>query len=220
MTTVTEGPGARIAARSFEIVRRELARRGLCASPPLDAVVERVVHSTADFEYAALMRASPGAVEAGVAALRQGSPVVADVNMVRVGINARQVAALGGKVVCFVSAPGVEELARREGITRSAAGIRRAAELGLVDGGLVVVGNAPTALEEVIRLVQDEGCRPALIVGVPVGFVGAAESKAALAALETVPWITVEGVKGGSAVAVAVVNALLQLALEGLRDKG
>lgn len=219
MTTFTEEVGDRITAQSFAIVRRELARRGVHVPPPLKAVVERVIHSTADFEYATLLRASPGAVEAGVAALQQGCTVVTDVNMVRVGINARHVATLRGKVVCFVSDPHAEALARQEELTRSAVGIRRAATLGLVDGSLIVVGNAPTALEEAIRLV-DEGCRPALIVGVPVGFVGAAESKATLATLENVPWITVEGVKGGSAVAVAIVNALLKLAVEAMRGKG
>ncbi len=210
-TMTTPDPGARITARSMAIVRRELARRGIAVSPPLDAVVERVVHSTADVEYATLLRASPGAVEAGVAALRRGCAVVTDVNMVRVGISARRVTALGARVACFVGEPGVAEAARRAGLTRSAMGLRRAAELGLLEGGLAVVGNAPTALDELLRLVA-QGVRPALIVGVPVGFVGAAESKAALMGVRAVPWITVEGVKGGSAVAVAVVNALLILA--------
>ncbi|MDQ7029544.1 MAG: precorrin-8X methylmutase [Ardenticatenia bacterium] len=216
----TPDPGAHITAQSLAIVRQELARRQIVVPPPLEAVVERVVHSTADVEYATLLRASPGAVEAGVAALRRGCAVVTDVNMVRVGISPRHTATLGARVVCFVGEPDVAQAARRAGLTRSAMGIRRAAEQGLVAGGLVAVGNAPTALDELLRLVT-QGLRPALIVGVPVGFVGAAESKAALMNVTTVPWITVEGIKGGSAVAVAIVNALLIMAesASGLREQ-
>lgn len=207
-----------IAAESFVIIRRCLAERGHAFAPPVAAVVERVVHTTADFELAELLRVSPGAVEAGVAALAAGCPVVTDVQMVRMGVNARRVAALGGALHCFVDDPAVCARAAAEGATRGALGMRRAAEGGLLDGAVVAVGNAPTALYEVIRLVA-AGARPALVVGVPVGFVGAAESKEALAAVTAVPWVLVAGRKGGSPIAAAVVNALLRLAVGAGNDE-
>lgn len=202
---------AAIAAQSFTIIRAELAERGLHVAPPLDAVVERIIHSSADFEFATITRTSPGAVEAGVAALRRGCPVLTDVQMVRSGISARRVGALGGAVYCLLEEPA----ARPDpdgSLTRSAAGIRAAHARGLLDGALVVVGNAPTALYELLRLV-DAGARPALVVGVPVGFVNTVESKEALIARADVPWIVTVGRKGGSTVAVAIVNALLRLAV-------
>ena len=199
-----------IAERSLAIVRDELRRRGWVFPLPWAQVVERVIHSTADFEFATLLKASPGAVEAGMAALRQGCAIVTDVHMVRVGIDARRVAALGGQVHCFISAPDVVAAARANGLTRAAQGIRHAAAQGLLDGGIVVIGNAPTALREALRQVE-KGVRPALIIGVPVGFVDAAESKEALMAQSAVPWISTQGRKGGSPVAVAIVNALVRM---------
>ncbi|HEU4329055.1 MAG TPA: precorrin-8X methylmutase [Roseiflexaceae bacterium] len=202
---------AAIAAESFATIRRELREAGLRVEPPLDALVERIIHSTADFEFAAITCASPGAVEAGVAALRAGGPVVTDVRMVQVGIGAARLAALGGAVHCFVADAETRATAEAAGITRSAAGIRRAAERGLLGGAVVAVGNAPTALDELLRLAA-AGVRPALVVGVPVGFVNTVESKQALMAQTGLPWIATAGRKGGSPVAVAVVNALLRLA--------
>ncbi|MCS6882422.1 MAG: precorrin-8X methylmutase [Oscillochloridaceae bacterium] len=200
-----------IAAESFAIIRRGLAERGHAFDPPLAAVIERIVHSTADFEFADLVRTSPGAVEAGVDALRAGCAVLTDVHMVRVGVNAGRLAALGGSLHCLIDDPEVQAFAAASGVTRGAQSMRLAAERGLLEGAIVAIGNAPTALEEVIRLVA-MGARPALIVGVPVGFVGAAESKAALAEVTAVPWLITSGRKGGSTVAVAVINALLRLA--------
>jgi len=200
-----------IAERSFTIIRAELAARGTRLAPPLDAVVERIIHSTADFEFATITRASSGAVEAGVDALRGGRQVVTDVQMVRAGISAARLAALGGLAHCFVAEEETRRRAAAECTTRSAMGIRVAAERGLLEGGIVAIGNAPTALDEIVRLIG-MGARPALVIGVPVGFVGTAESKAALMRVASVPWIATDGRKGGSPVAVAVVNALLRLA--------
>jgi precorrin-8X/cobalt-precorrin-8 methylmutase len=200
-----------ITADSFALIRRRLQAEGLAFEPSMAAVVERIIHSTADFEFARITGASPGAIEAGAAALRAGCHVVTDVQMVRVGISAARLEALGGSLHCFVADALVRERALAAGTTRSAMGIRIAAERGLLEGGIVAVGNAPTALYEIIRLIG-AGVRPALVVGVPVGFVGTAESKAALTAVDTTPWIVTEGCKGGSPVAVAVVNALLRLA--------
>ncbi|MFL5802315.1 MAG: precorrin-8X methylmutase, partial [Roseiflexaceae bacterium] len=169
------------------------------------------IHSTADFEFAAITRASPGAVDAGLRALRHGRPIVTDVQMVRVGISPARLAALGGTLHCLVADAATRTQAESQGLTRSATGIRRAAEQGLLEDGIVAIGNAPTALYEIIRLVG-AGLRPALVIGVPVGFVNTTESKAALMQLSAVPWVVTVGRKGGSPVAVAIVNALLRLA--------
>jgi precorrin-8X/cobalt-precorrin-8 methylmutase len=202
-----------IAHDSFTLIRQELQAAGYRFASPLADIVERIVHSTADFEFAELLRLSPGAIEAGLQALRQGCALVCDVNMVRVGVSAPRLARLGGSLHCFVAEPEVRARAEAAGTTRSAAGIRLAADKGLVVGGIVVIGNAPTALFETLNLVA-EGHHPALIVGVPVGFVSTVESKAALMALEHIPWLVTTGRKGGSSVAVAIINALLRLATE------
>ena len=133
--------------------------------------------------------------------------------MVRVGISSPRITHLNSSLHCFVADPDTRQQARAANITRSAMGIRLAAGRGLLDKGIVVIGNAPTALYEIIRLVE-EGLRPALIIGVPVGFVSTVESKNALMKVTSVPWITTVGRKGGSPAAVAIVNALLRLATE------
>jgi precorrin-8X/cobalt-precorrin-8 methylmutase len=207
-----------IAAESFVIIRQGLAERGATLAPPLAAVVERIIHTTADFEFAELVQASPGAVEAGVNALQTGCAVLTDVQMVRVGVNAQRLANLGGALHCLIADAEVISYAAAAGSTRGAQSMRLAAERGLLDGSIVAIGNAPTALYEVIRLVE-AGARPALIVGVPVGFVGAAESKAALAEVTVVPWLITAGRKGGSTIAAATVNAMLRLAVGAGNDE-
>jgi precorrin-8X/cobalt-precorrin-8 methylmutase len=202
-----------IALQSFTQIRRELAAANYHFEPPIADVVERIIHSTADFDFAENTRLSSGAVEAGVGALQRGCPILCDVNMVRVGINRSRVERLGGSIHCFVAEPETRLRARDAHSTRSAMGIRLAAERNLLNESIVAVGNAPTALYETIRLVS-QGFRPALIIGVPVGFVSTAESKDSLTELSVVPWITTLGRKGGSPVAVAVVNALLRLAAD------
>jgi len=202
---------AAIAAESFATIRAELRELGAHIEPELAPIVERIIHSTADFEFASITRASPGAPAAGAAALRRGCVVLADVQMVRVGISERRVAALGGSLHCLVSAGETRARAAAAGISRSALAMRLAHERGLLDGAVVAIGNAPTALFEALRL-ADQGARPALLIGVPVGFVNTVESKAALMARADLPWIATAGRKGGSPVAVAVVNALLRLA--------
>jgi len=160
------------------------------------AVAERVIHASADLEYADTLVLDEAALEAGLEALRRGVPVVTDVGMVAAGITARE-------TLCFVSDPRARELSERLGITRSAAGFRLAFE-EVGPGALWVVGNAPTALFELLDL----GVDPALVVGLPVGFVGAAESKEALVE-SGLPAVANRGPKGGSAVAAAALNALL-----------
>ncbi|MCB0164676.1 MAG: precorrin-8X methylmutase [Anaerolineae bacterium] len=202
-----------IAGDSFALIRQELAAAGYRFAAPQADIIERIIHSTADFDFAETTRFSPQAVEAGIATLKNGGRIICDVNMIRVGISQPRVADLGGAIDCFVAEPVVRQRAGAAGTTRSAMGIRWAAEQGLIEGGLVVIGNAPTALFEAIKLIN-EGVRPALIVGVPVGFISTTESKAALTQVTAVPWITALGRKGGTPVAVAVVNALLRLAVD------
>jgi precorrin-8X/cobalt-precorrin-8 methylmutase len=204
---------ATITAGSFTIIRSELNAAGYRFDPPQAAIIERMIHATADFEFAAITRFSPGAIEAGLQALRAGCPVVADVHMVQVGISAGRLAAFGGAAHCFVADEITRQRAATNDLTRSAAGMVLAAEQGLLNGSIVAIGNAPTALYEVIRLIN-EGARPALVIGVPVGFVSTTESKTALMQVATIPWIVTVGRKGGSTVAVAIVNALLRLAAD------
>jgi precorrin-8X/cobalt-precorrin-8 methylmutase len=174
------------------------------------AVVRRVIHATADFEFKSLIAFQHHAIEAGVAALRGGCPVVVDVKMIGVGLNEERLAAYGCRVHCFISDDDVIRDAKSGNSTRAIESIRKAARRGLLDGAIVAVGNAPTALLEVVRLAREEGVRPALVIGVPVGFVSAAESKEALLATD-LPAIAARGRKGGSPIAVAIAHALLLL---------
>jgi precorrin-8X/cobalt-precorrin-8 methylmutase len=183
-----------IEAESYRILasRVDLSRFG----PLGREVVARVIHASADLEYASTVVVDEAGVAGGIAALHDGAPVITDVEMTRAGIS-------GVDAVCYLG----EATAAGE-LTRSAAAMRVAAERH-PDGAIVVVGCAPTALREVLR----SGMRPALVIGLPVGFVGAAEAKAALRA-SALPAVTNVGEKGGSAVAAAAVNALVRLAHE------
>lgn len=201
---------ATIYAESFRRVDALLAPYAL--DPTIHPIVRRVVHATADTEYAASLRLAPGAVEAAVAALRAGADVVTDAVMVAAGIQRQRIEAFGGGMHCAIAATEAVALASAEGITRAMAGIRVLA--ARYPAAIVVVGNAPTALYEALALVATGAARPPVIIGVPVGFVSTIESKAALMASSTVPWISNVGPKGGSAVAAAIVNALLALASE------
>jgi len=160
------------------------------------AVAERIIHASADLDYAESLLLDEAALENGISALRRGRPVVTDVGMVAAGITGRQ-------TLCLVSDPRAQALSERLGITRSAAGFRVAAE-EVGKGAVWVVGNAPTALFELLAL----DVAPSLVIGLPVGFVGAAESKSALVA-SGLPAVANRGPKGGSAVAAAALNALI-----------
>ena len=172
-------------------------------------MVKRVIHTTADFDYARNLRFTPGAVAAGVAALQAAAPIVTDTNMALSGITKPGLARLGGTALCYMADPEVAALAKAKGITRSMAAMRTFGHA--LDGAVVAIGNAPTALYEVLRLAAEEDIRPAAIIGIPVGFVGAADSKRQLAANRDIPYITVEGTKGGSPIAAAAVNAIMYL---------
>lgn len=212
-TTVTEqltAAGRRIEHESFTIIDREAGPH--LYTPEQWAIVRRMIHATADFEFNGLTRFHPEAITAGVAAILSGKPIVADVEMICVGLSRPRLAHFGVAAHQFIGGDDVIAAARAENGTRAVQAMRKARRLGLLDGGLVAIGNAPTALLEVVRLVREEGVRPALVIGMPVGFVSAAESKAALAAIEDVPWIVTDGRKGGSTLAVAALHALLALA--------
>ncbi|MBM0239925.1 precorrin-8X methylmutase [Micromonospora sp. ATA32] len=187
-----------IERESYAILR---SRVDLSHLPPLTrAVTERVVHASADLDYVTDLVCDEVCLEPGLAALRAGAPVVTDVAMVAAGITRT-----GLELVCPIAEPAAAELGRAAGITRSAAAVRIALDR-VGPGAVWVVGCAPTALFELITL----DAAPALVVGLPVGFVGAAESKAALRA-SGLPAVSNRGEKGGSAVAAAALNALLYL---------
>ncbi|MGI6783687.1 MAG: precorrin-8X methylmutase [Aminivibrio sp.] len=198
---------AEIEAKSFRIL--EGLMEDFHAPAPVREVVMRVAHATTEVEWAKTFRFSPGAVESGVAALLRGAPVITDVEMVRAGIRRSALERTESPVLCFLNDPDVAGDAKRRGVTRAAAAMRKAQPL--MDGAIVAIGNAPTALFEVCDLVKKGLCRPDLVVGVPVGFVGAAESHEELMTLDC-PWITVPGPRGGSAPAAAAVNAIIRLA--------
>ncbi len=198
-----------IERRSFETIRAEIGAHDF--TPDQLSVAVRVIHATADFDYVANLKFHPQAVQSGVAALRSGACILTDVNMVHAGISQTYLDKFGAMKICDIQHPAVIKAARAAAETRATVAMRRNADL--LDGGIVAIGNAPTALYEVIRLVEEEGINPALIVGVPVGFINTVESKEALLALD-LPYITCLGRKGGSSVAAAIMNALLRLAAE------
>ncbi len=180
-------------------------------SPEVWPVVRRMIHTTGDLGYLQTVRVHPRAVAAGVEALRRGRPVGTDTRMLLAGISSGRLGRLGVEPFCILDGPEVAADAAREGTTRAAAGLARA--LPRLAGGIVAIGNAPTALLRLLELLAAGAPRPALVVGLPVGFVNAAESKEALSRQDC-PFITALGPKGGSAVAAAVVNALAIMALE------
>lgn len=196
-----------IETRSMEIIAPYLAERNLSSDEI--KVYSRIIHAAGDPDYANVIRIHPEAISSGCAALAAGCDIYCDVEMVRTGINKTTLAELGGSVHCLISDPVVAATAKAAGITRSMAAMRQFGKK--LDGSVIAIGNAPTALFEVLNLMKEEGIRPALIIGVPVGFVGAAESKDLLAETSNSPYITVLGNKGGSPIAAAATNALLYM---------
>ena len=197
----------------MELIGQELGERVFPAEQL--PVVKRVIHTTADFEYADSLVFSAGAVEAGVAAIRQGCTIVTDTQMAFSGVNKRVLEKFGGRAVCFMSDPDVAAEAKARGETRATVSMERAARL---EGPLVLaIGNAPTALVRACELIDAGELKPALVIGVPVGFVNVVESKERLFAVcekHGVPAIVAMGRKGGSNVAAAICNALIYSAAE------
>lgn len=203
--------GRNIEEESFSIVDREAGEHGF--SPDAWQVVRRAIHATADFELKSLMELSPDAIDAGVSALRRGAPLILDVKMIQVGVSEERLASYGVRAHCFISDDDVIASAKAKESTRAIEAMQKAARLGLLQGAIVAIGNAPTALLEVVRLAREEAIVPSLVVGVPVGFVSAAESKEVLRA-SALPYIVLRGRKGGSPIAVAVLHALLRISAE------
>jgi precorrin-8X/cobalt-precorrin-8 methylmutase len=175
-------------------------------------VVRRMIHASADFEFNGLTRFHPDAVAAGLQAISQGAPIVADVEMICVGLSKPRLEHFGVVTHQFIADEDVIAQAKAENSTRAVQAMRKAQRLNLLDGGIIAIGNAPTALLEVVRMINDGLIKPALVIGMPVGFVSAAESKAVLSEISSIPWIVIDGRKGGSTLVVAAIHALLALA--------
>lgn len=197
-----------IEALSMQIIEDMLAPHTW--TPSELAVVKRVIHTTGDPDYQQIMAISNGAIEAGLNTLRAGSRIVTDTRMAFAGINKNALTRLNCTLDCYINDAAVAEHAHQQGITRSMAAMELAFQ-ARVD--VLVIGNAPTALFRALELIEESHLTPKLIIGVPVGFVGASEAKAELRKLP-IPSITTVGTKGGSNVAAAILNALLYMALE------
>lgn len=195
---------AEIEQRSFAIITELLGDRVL--DPVHEPVIKRVIHTTADFSYADSLCFSPQAVERGIQALKDGCDIVTDTQMAKAGINKTTLGRLGGHVHCFMSDPDVAAQAKERGVTRAMVSMERAARLD--KPCIFAIGNAPTALICLHELIRAGAVDPALVIGVPVGFVNVVESKELILELP-VPYIVARGRKGGSNVAAAICNALL-----------
>lgn len=194
-----------IEKRSFEIITEELGERIL--DPENELVIKRVIHTTADFDYADSLIFSEHAVERAKTAIRDGVRIITDTNMGKAGINRTALQTWGCTVDCFMADEDVAEAARRLKTTRARASMEKAAELG--EDCIFAVGNAPTALIRLCELIREGRIKPKLVVGVPVGFVNVVQSKEMILSLPDTPFIVARGRKGGSNVAAAICNALL-----------
>lgn len=193
--------------KSFQIITEELGAHSFTEEQY--PVVQRVIHASADFELGRSLMFHPKAIQAGIEAIRRGENIIADVQMVQVGISKERIRQYGGDVQVYISDPDVMEEAKRLNTTRAIISMRKA--IKEAEGGIYAIGNAPTALLELIRLVKEGLAKPSLVIGMPVGFVSAAESKDELLKLD-IPFITNVGRKGGSTIVVAAVNALSLMA--------
>ena len=210
---------ADIEKRSFEIITEELGNRALI--PGTEPIVKRCIHTSADFDYADNLVFSEHAVERALDAIRSGASIVTDTQMGRSGINKKRLARYGGEVYCFMSDEDVAEAAKRDGTTRAAASMDKAAAMYraaqeqktaiCTDRLIFAIGNAPTALVRLYELIKEGALKPELIIGVPVGFVNVVQSKELILGLEDTPYIVARGRKGGSNIAACICNALLYM---------
>ncbi len=196
-----------IESLSFKIIDEEAGTHDFTADQW--QIVRRMIHTTADFEYMKTVRFHPESVKTGIDAIRNGKTIVTDTNMARVGIRKGELQRFQVSANCLIDDPLVARAAKDKGTTRAKAAVDAAVDL--MDGGIYVVGNAPTALLQIVEWVRDKKAQPALIVGLPVGFVNAAESKEELMKTD-IPYISNVGRKGGSNVAASVINALAIMA--------
>ena len=193
-----------IEERSFEIITAEMGDKVFPEA--IAPMVNRIIHTTADFEYADLLEILNGGYESGMAALKQGKKIYADTRMIQVAVNKKALADHGIEIVNFVHDADVAAEAKERGVTRSTVSMEKALKDDSV--GIFAIGNAPTALYTLIEQVKLGKAKPALIIGAPIGFVGAAESKEALDQIDS-PIIRINGRKGGSPVVAAILNAML-----------
>lgn len=205
-----------IEKRSFEIITQELGDRTF--DPLEEPVIKRCIHTSADFDYADNLVFSPGAVRKALEAIRSGALIVTDTNMGKAGVSKKTLVSFGGEVLCFMADPDVAEAAKREGTTRAVASMRKAAALSRETERplILAVGNAPTALVEICSLMDAGELSPALVIGVPVGFVNVVAAKELLLERD-VPSIVAKGRKGGSNIAAAICNAILYMARDGAK---
>lgn len=216
MTELEQVLPAEIEKRSFAIITEELKRMGKLITdekreplwtPQEELIVKRAIHTSADFDYADHLIFSQGAVEAGLKALREGADIVTDTNMGKAGINKGALNKAGGQVHCFMADEDVAAAAKKQGTTRAAASMEKAAALS--GDCIFAVGNAPTALVRLYELIMEGKISPRLIIAVPVGFVNVVQSKELILTLKHTPFLVARGRKGGSNIAAAVCNALL-----------
>ena len=216
MTTITPVQPSEIESRSFMIIEKEFeAQTGLRSSqinPDCFQVIRRVIHATGDFDFGHSLIFGNRPIEAAIESIRSGRDIYIDVSMGAAGISARIIEQFGGRIKCHINDEEIAAKARNEGKTRTETAIEK---LSGSDIGIIAVGNAPTALVAAMTLINEGKIKPALVVGVPVGFVNAVESKEILTE-QNYPFITNKGRKGGTPVAVAIVNALLRLAINTL----
>ena len=195
-----------IEKESFRIIRKELAEAGKVIPKDVEPTVVRVIHTTADFEYADTLEFSEGVIEKAKSAIRSGAHIVTDTNMALAGINKKSLAGYGGEVHCFMADEEVMRISKERGVTRAVVSMEKAAKLHAPL--IFAIGNAPTALVRLKELIDEGKIRPELIIGVPVGFVNVVEAKEMI--LETdIPYIVNRGRKGGSGVAAAICNSIL-----------
>jgi precorrin-8X/cobalt-precorrin-8 methylmutase len=192
---------------SFKVIDDEAGRHNF--SPDQWSIVRRMIHTSADFEYMESIRFHKDAIARGLEAIRNGENIVTDTNMARVGIRKSDLERFGTEVKCFMTDSEVCRIASKTGTTKAKAAVDAA--IPDMENGIYVIGNAPTALLRLIELVKEKKAKPALIIGLPVGFVNAADSKANLIEMDY-PYISNIGRKGGSNIAASVVNALAKLA--------
>ena len=214
MVTLQQVKPLQIEAESFRIIEREFleqtGHRPDEYSPGRFRVIQRVIHATGDFSFAESLTFHEQAIQAALASIKAGRNILIDVNMGAAGISSAKLQKFGGRVICRIGDKEVGEIAKARGLTRSEAAFERTTADNI---GIVAVGNAPTALLAAMRLIEEGKLHPDLVIGAPVGFVNAQESKEILSK-KSYPFIAARGRKGGTPVAVAIVNALLRLAEE------
>lgn len=199
---------AEIEEKSFQLIEERVPSHSF--NQQEWTIVKRMIHSTVDFDLVDNTKFHPEAIEKGIAALKEGAPIIADTRMVKAGISLKRLRKYKTKVLCAISHPEVVKEARVSGKTRAAVAMEKM--ISSMGGSIVAIGNAPTALFKILELAEKESRKPALIIGVPVGLVGARESKEMLLK-QAIPYITVRGEKGGSPLAVSIINGLAILAL-------